>query len=248
MRASQRMQRGLIAQFTFKEIMSRSRTLSTKPRSEQRALGMKQIAAGVTLIVKSNLMTFDLDECAFRVEPSALFEKKASALDRDFGRVMYWLWFSTGAEYLLKGFLILADPQFLESEDKFATPPQTDGGPQPASWPETVIAHTASKVPQDYFGTMGKSVHLAELLSAQRDFGEVPDESTARQAQAAYGFLGNAIRNRDAHAYVPNVRMEHAHMTNEFAPAFNTLLAAVGKQATRSELNKHSIARPCAPE
>lgn len=228
--------------------MPNPRILSEKSRSEQHTLAMKQIAAGLSLIVKSGLMTFDLEECALHAVPAHLFEKHAADLDPDFGRVMYWLWFSTGAEYLLKGFLILANPLFLASNDKFATPPkpELEGSSQPGTWPDTVITHTARKVPQDDFGTMGRAAGLAALLRAQRDFGEAPAEDIARQAEAAYLYLANAIRNRDAHAYVPNVRQEHHHMTVDFAPAFNTLLAAVGKEAIRSDLNKRASLRQCA--
>lgn len=205
----------------------------------QRTIAMKQIGAGITLIVKSGLMEFDRGTCLFGILPENEFEFRASELDPNFGRLMYWIWFSTGAEYLLKGFLILQDPSFLRSAMKFETPPKPGqaGTAQSASWAQSVIDNSAPKASQNDFGTMGKAVGLARKLATPLDRGVVPAQTAALKAEAAYIFLANAIRNRDSHAYVPDVRKDHHHMNEIFAPAFNVLIAAVGIENVLSELS-----------
>ncbi|MEX3690329.1 hypothetical protein AB3X91_17575 [Paraburkholderia sp. BR14263] len=69
-----------------------------------------------------------------------------------------------------------------------------------------------------------------------------PAETKRFEAQAdlmygAFVLLTQMIRNRDAHAYVPNVRNQHENLlVDMFVPAFNTLVDWMPK--TRAEINE----------
>lgn len=53
-----------------------------------------------------------------------------------------------------------------------------------------------------------------------------PTQSEERIVKAAYRLLARTIRNRDAHAYVPNVRDEHFWLVPKlFEDCFNLLVS-----------------------
>lgn len=195
---------------------------------EKKELAIQQFRAGICLIENSGLLEFDSSDYKFSPVPQYDFEYKARELDADFGRVMLWLWFSTGAEYLLKGFMILQNPQFPKQEDKpVPLLPMED---RPSNWADNIIGQKPDKAFQNNFGTLQAADGLKDRLVAQVPNGVALTNARAREIEAIYSNLRSAIRNRDSHAYVKDVRQAHFHMTRDFAPAFNDLFVAAGIQ------------------
>ncbi len=73
------------------------------------------------------------------------------------------------------------------------------------------------------YQTLGKlnDVYLKNLLTKA----EV-NEHEGQLLRAAYKLLAGTIRNRDAHAYVKDVRGDHFHLVKElFVPCFNIMVS-----------------------
>lgn len=70
--------------------------------------GTRQLAAGIALLGESGLLRWSEAGSKFEPVRESSFETKAVALHPRFGRVMLWVLFSTGSEYLLKGALIVS--------------------------------------------------------------------------------------------------------------------------------------------
>lgn len=205
------------------------------PLAEQREIAIKQFRAGICLIENSGLLQFDRTSFTFQALPEKSFEDKAKKLDKNFGRVMYWVWFSTGAEYLLKGFMIVQDPAFLMRTEKAVALREADD-PRSPQWIDDVLSNQGATKLQDVFSTMKVAYQLdTRLLTTGIMNGLPPSLDEARRTKAAYLLLKDAIRNRDSHAYVEDVRKSHYHMIHHFAPAFDTLLAAAGAKQLLSD-------------
>jgi hypothetical protein len=73
-------------------------------------------------------------------------------------------------------------------------------------------------------GSKKKVTDESPLRRLCRTAGAQPDQQT--KLLAAYEFLAVTIRNRDAHAYVPNVRDAHHFLVADlFADCFNFLVS-----------------------
>lgn len=144
-----------------------------------------------------------------------------------FGRLLCWINFSAGAEMLAKGLCLLHKVEIRS--------PQT----VPA-YPNDNLATWATAYLKDWKsgGTMsgvnyGTLRHLVDQIDPRTKLPpglpRLFDEVNATQSErdlllAAYGLLASTIRNRDAHAYVPNVRDYHFPLVGQlFAGCFNLL-------------------------
>ena len=69
--------------------------------------------------------------------------------------------------------------------------------------------------------------NLGDLVSRLGELDHT-EESEKRRLKAAYKYLSSAIRNRDAHTYVEDVRRkDFPSVEGLFVPAFNVLLKAM---------------------
>jgi hypothetical protein len=208
---------------------------------ELRADAVRQIAAGAALIRESSLMTIEFDgRPKFRHVQMAMFEQASRDVHPRFGRVMNWIWFSTGAEYLLKGVLISTRdfaPQ--PSAPKLDVPLEEDF----EAWVSDAFKRARKSRRSDYGTLTGMQKGLKALCG--RHLREVTEVRRGEWLRAAFQLLAESVRNRDAHAYVPDERIQHFHLVRMFEPAFNTLLAwapaAVVRDAlAQAEKPKHS--------
>jgi hypothetical protein len=195
--------------------------------------GALQITAGVALIRASQLLLWD-DEIHRFVAPrdAAVFNYLWSILDPGFGRVILWSTFSTGAEYLFKGFLMANDDDVRapELDEKLSMPTGSID-----QWIDDLYHGNYAalpKTPMPNFNTFG-GIADARLKSAADE--HIPDEEASvelltfekdkRRVVAARRLLANAIRNRDTHAYIPNVRENNRPTVDQlFRPAFNSMI------------------------
>ncbi|CAE6843946.1 hypothetical protein R69658_06852 [Paraburkholderia aspalathi] len=193
--------------------------------------GALQITAGVALIRASQLLSWDDKAHRFVYSGDDVFNYLWRLLDPAFGRVILWSTFSTGAEYLFKGFLMANgdDIRATELELKLSMPT----GPLD-QWIDDVYANssTLQKAPMPSFGTLG-NVTADRLINAsnQRDMSRATSaelltfEKDKKRLVVAKRLLANAIRNRDTHAYIPNARENNRPMVNQlFRPAFNSMI------------------------
>ncbi len=181
--------------------------------------GQKQIQAGINLICWSKLARWDEGSRKFVALPEKKFEHFAKSVHPDYGRLICWVAFSVGAEYLAKG-VCLAKQQLVGTyKPVYRTPPR-EGYSSVKQWISDVLE--GKKEEEELtFGTLGGKVSKCiDNVTADHPHRDI--------IRAGYKYLANAIRNRDAHRYTQNVRAFHFHAVEKvFVPAFNALLTLV---------------------
>jgi hypothetical protein len=191
-------------------------------------LNFLQVAAGISLLRKSGLLSWDDGEARFTLEPEIPFEERAAAEDLLFGRLMKWMQFSAGFEFLVKGVLLLHGAFPKTSKLVLDIPKESESRTQ--GWWVSVGNGNATKAAKPSFGTLGTITHaekdksslLKTFLQERVGFGISQDD--CNQVLSACELLRDAIRNRDAHAYMPNVRKQQHALVHLLVPALNTLL------------------------
>jgi hypothetical protein len=190
--------------------------------------GRLQVTAGVSLLECSRLIECNLTSGRFEPVAYEVFEYAwRKAVDPVFGRLACWIMFSAGAEMLAKG-VCLARKIELRSEKR--VPDYPHGGIE--AWSAGYFKNRGADqgISATDYGT------LANLISGgkkgldpafSRLFGIVHAKASDRTLLlVAYDFLRTTIRNRDAHAYVPNVRDDHFGLVKSlFLPPFDLLVS-----------------------
>ncbi len=189
--------------------------------------GWRQIRAGVSLIVWSRLARFDETRLAFVASEEHEFESSSGhpEVHKEFGRLICWIAFSVGGEYLAKGACLLKGRD-LTMQVRVIRPPSWDEDLQ--AWSRLVNAKDPRVQVDDVsLGTLGH-VPVNSILEPG------PDRELT---SATIRFLASAIRNRDAHRYAPNVRAAHFRAVPlVFVPAFNILLRAFEQAEVKARL------------
>jgi len=145
-----------------------------------------------------------------------------------FGRLICWIKFSAGAEFLAKGVCLVRGVE-IRIEQEVPEYPTTDID----AWvPDFRMGKTGTMTVTDFgpIGNLGKDgmkkrSHIkAELPRLCDAVGATHEENEL--LLAAYDLLGRSIRNRDAHAYVPKVRDSHFDLVPRlFARCFTLLVS-----------------------
>ncbi|MBB5358265.1 hypothetical protein HDE76_001471 [Rhodanobacter sp. ANJX3] len=196
-------------------------------------VGVNQLAAAIALMCSSKMVELDRDSSAFKPVSEFAFEDEARKQHPIFGRVMLWILFSTGAEYLLKASLIFSGLLEIKTQQKLGIPSKE------TPWTSEWLLSVPHAGVED-FSTMGRvKSQLAQLFYRHQGVSQEDRE----RVQHTYDLLTDAIRNRDAHAYVQGVRAAHFHVLETFCSAFNTLLSLVEENALKGALK---IAMPNA--
>ena len=189
-----------------------------------------QILAGVSLLHCSRLIRWSDEDLRFESIDRDTFESTAFAdLDPHFGRLMRWMLFASGAEFLGKG-LCLAHGIDLRMSHNAPNYPPSHPRHDVADWIEAVSEDPwrTGSFPVTHFGqlgqltkgTEGKPAHFESLVKKTNAGAE-----ERKLLFASYRLLTMTVRNRDAHAYVPNVRDSHFWMVQDvFMPALNLLV------------------------
>jgi len=190
--------------------------------------GWEQIRAGVKLMVWSKLAKWDIDNLRFVAADEDEFEESASGhkeVHREFGRLICWIVFAVGSEYLAKGVCLLngRDPRRLKP-GVLRVPYQDEDIDE---WIQMAI---------------NRDVAILETITIFGDLGSINDllrtilkSPTERDVVfASIDLLRSRIRNRDAHEYARNKRAFHFHIVPDLLiPAFNILLATVDQEGLR---------------
>lgn len=197
--------------------------------------GKLQVLAGVALLKSSRLVRWDSGTERFSAVPWIEFEAQWKAVDPVFGRLACWILFSAGAEMLAKGLCLLHNVMTPTQQDVPAIPTGNL-----ATWAHNYVldprAQGTVKTPR--FGQLGDLVKLfgstAPGKTAQGNTGHLtallarvnPSADQRDRLLAAYDLLRATIRNRDAHAYLPNERDSHHHLVGGlFVLCFNDLVS-----------------------
>lgn len=185
--------------------------------------GRLQVTAGASLLVMSRLVNWNADQTRFVSTSQHAFECGLNGFDPVFGRLACWLNLSVGAEFLAKGVCLARGIEF-RSEHELPAYPSGDL----QAWAHRFVKDRKCQgtLTATNFGplaalTNGTHAPFKQLYDA---VGATPDQKNF--VTAGYDFLCRTIRNRDAHAFVPNVRDSHFFLVAElFAPCFNLLVA-----------------------
>ena len=160
-------------------------------------------------------------------------------IDPDFGRYMAWVWFSVGSENLAKASLVCSG-LVNGAKVKLGYPvysPELDK----ASWIDRVLEPLKGDCGPDEalkfeFGTLDETwKHKLDKLAGI-------DSDNKRELTAAYKYLTQAIRNRDAHTYIEYMRRkDFPAVDGIFVPAFNTLVQTMERNGHFETLDNVSI-------
>ena len=181
----------------------------------------KLFEASKRLLEGSGLVRYTDDSFLSNGDEDSLEARWRESFDPDFGRYMAWVWFSVGAENLVKAALVCNG--LLEAKKQNDSYPVYWHDTDKESWVDEVL-DTRRNAGGGY-GELGDiwKCKLGKLSEKRRH-----TEAERKELKAAYKYLTQAIRNRDAHAYVANQRRrDFLAVKPIFVPAFNTLVQAM---------------------
>jgi hypothetical protein len=167
-----------------------------KKMREPKIDGQLQVIAALSVLAFSRLVRWDKVSGNVSATSHDSFESGwKEHVDPIFGRLICWINFSAGAEFLVKGACLLNDIEIRQPDGHY--------GP---------LGALLEKQPSPKNG-------LRRLCAAVN-----ADAGQQRRLLDAYDYLRKDIRNRDAHAYIPNVRNAHFDdVSGRFIPCFNLL-------------------------
>ena len=190
--------------------------------------GWQQISAGVALITWSRLASWDGKNCALVAVGEEDFESAVGhrQLHPNFGRLIAWIAFSVGSEYVLKGACLVKGISLAKTKTVLRAP-ERNGDVQ--SWVSMVKAKNTSVSESTVsFGTLGE-LPVDKLLDGIQEKDRI---------KASIELLRQSVRNRDAHRYTMNVRAFHFHALGSlFVPALNSILISLGRPELAARLS-----------
>ena len=190
--------------------------------------GRLQVTAAVSLLECSRLVQWVPDIVKFVPVAREDFEGSwRKDVHPVFGRLICWITFSAGTELLVKGVCLARGIEIRHSQYVPIHPHE-----DLQTWVQEFLKDWKSPgtVQVTHFGTLGnlaydnqKTKTPAALKQLCSVVGATHDQE--QRLLAAYRFLTKCIRNRDAHAYVPNVRDQHFSLVPDlFTDCFNLLI------------------------
>jgi hypothetical protein len=191
--------------------------------------GWEQVRAGTALIEWSKLARWDRKRLVLVAVKEEDFEPAGhQAVHKEFGRLICWITFALGSEYLAKGVCLLKG-QKLSKCKKVIRPPSV--GEDINTWVRMVKSKDPSIFESDVsFGTLDDANRILEKI--------LKDRSEKDLTLASLDLLRSTIRNRDAHRYARNVRAFHFHTVERLlVPALNTLLASLNQDGLRDRMS-----------
>lgn len=193
-----------------------------------------QVKAGVYLIDWSRLADFNVAQLEFDApKDDGRFESEEHGhhqIAPVFGRLICWIAFSVGSEYLMKGCCVLKRKLHPNKKNEVIRHPNQNE--EFDSWITKVTEKDGVvDCKKDGLGTLGDApVESIKGLNAD-------DQPIVL---AARNFLAKSIRNRDAHRYAQNKRtQDYWAVPKLFIPAHNALLRCLDQDILRDRL--HSL-------
>ena len=196
-----------------------------------------QVTAATSLLECSRLVKWRADLkfiAVLRDEFETTWRKEMHPF---FGRLICWRCFSAGAELLAKGVCLARRVEVRKPQEVPVYPTKLD---KLDSWACQFVSNPcyAGTVPVPHFGTLGDLVKkqsdpnkpaaaaLKRLCLAVKASGQEVSQQEEQRLLAAYILLQKSIRNRDAHAYIRDVRDQHFSLVPKlFTEVFNLLVS-----------------------
>ena len=171
----------------------------------------------------SGLVRYSNDTLVCNSDEEGLVKCWRENFDQDFGRYMAWVWFSVGADNLVKAALVCNG--LLEAKQQNLS--------YPVYWPDTLKESWIDEVLGSRRNAGGGYGELGDIWKYKLD--ELSEkrgdaEAERKELKAAYKYQtqAKAIRNRDAHSYLANQRRKDFLAVEPiFVPAFNKLVRAM---------------------
>lgn len=189
--------------------------------------GRLQVTSAISLLEFSRLVKWNRNSAQFTPEDQGTFEQSwRNNVIPVFGRLICWINFSAGAEFLAKGVCLLngIDVRHFCSVPANPTTPLTEWVNEYFNNPNASMEKTTN------FHNLGAFVSLKDKNNKGKFLKKLCEEKGANPQDeklllVAYDFLRQTIRNRDAHAYRPNVRNANFYLVSDlFVKSFNLLL------------------------
>jgi hypothetical protein len=190
--------------------------------------GRLQVTSAISLLEFSRLVHGDDNSAQFIPAQQWEFELSWNeSVWPVFGRLICWISFSAGAEFLAKGFCLLNE---IDVRQPHSVPANPTG--ELKVWVARYFDNPDASTQQTTnFGDLNALVSLKDKNNKGKFLRQLCKKKAASPKDeelvlVAYDFLRRTIRNRDAHAYRPNVRDDNFHLVPElFVKSFNILLA-----------------------
>ena len=155
--------------------------------------------AGKSLLQKSGLVRYCGHSFEANKHEDNFEEYWQHNFDAEFGRYMAWVWFSVGAENLVKAALVCNG--LIEGKPQALGYPVFSRDGDRTNWIDEVVR--CQQRPKGGYGMLGAIWRVKlDKLSNRRGLAE----TEGKELKAAYKYLTEAIRNRDAHSYIENKR------------------------------------------
>lgn len=199
----------------------------TSGKGEASEKGRLQIRAGLELVTWSRLAHRDHETRMLVAAEEGVFESEVGhyAVHPEFGRLVCWIAFGVGAEYVARGACLIGglEREIIEKKRTFDVLQAPTYGADLEAW----VAQTKRKdslvwEKRPGFRTLG-SLPIDKIVSLGQERDRVA---------ASMKLLASAIRNRDVHQYVQNVRALQFYTVGAlFVPALNSLLRSCALDA-----------------
>ena len=178
-----------------------------------------QVNAGLELMTSSGLARWSVFKLRLEAATdSTKFEADAAAVNAKFGRLICWITFSAGVEYLVRGVFSLRGLCPPVPHD-YRRP--IEEGEDLATW----ISHMDSGDACVVEAGQKDEMKLGGKLPWDKVLGNATPEETRTVGWGIY-LLATTIRNRDFHRYVEGVRLKQFYLVQKlFLPAINIILS-----------------------
>jgi len=208
--------------------------------------GRLQIKAGIGLLEQSRLVTWSQEKICFMPVNREVFEVSwKKEVDPIYGRFICWILFSSGAELFVKGLCLVNQVEVRCIKTVRSYP---SSGDVIELWAKKTADALRIKLCREKnekyqfpgqkhyitdYGTLndlfrGRECYFkGKYIKLEPSFSKLfkivnATEDEENLILASYDLLRETIRNRDAHAYVPNVRDAHVNLVSElFTDCFN---------------------------
>jgi hypothetical protein len=169
--------------------------------------------------VWSRLAYFDRAKLRLVSADGGDFELAAHSVDNEIGRLICWINFGVGCEYLVRGICLIHGRKVINNPKRPVLKPPSIGTNM-RKWAPMVQSEVAPTEKQVEF------IMLAPLADHARTL--VADPNDATFVWASLKLLAAAVRNRDAHRYVRGIRASQFHgVADLFVPALNILMTTL---------------------
>ena len=178
--------------------------------------GWLQLTAGASLLEQSRLIEWNEQSHEFTAVPRDVFEFCCrKEFDPVFGRLSCWIKFSAGAEMFLKGAIILHGINIRKNQD-IPRHPTSNMDEWAAQFRKDWRLYGIMEITN--YGTLGGLLYHKKQQPPPIEIffsKAIKDKKDQDIVYSSFNLLMRSIRNRDIHAYVPNVRDDHNYLVPE---------------------------------